>query len=163
MLPRQNQVWAVLRPEDNLKRFAYILNSTFLGRMCISGDVDSLTDLQWQRVDESITFYKNVRNIIKEGYTERFGPIISSYIDINGWQIIKRVNEQENELMVIVHTFGGELPEMIEIPLPDKGNWILKNQFPNNIDKFIPGQNTLYCKLDENFEGYAGHFVLKKD
>ena len=56
MLPRQNQVWAVLRPEDNLKRFAYILNSTFLGRMCISGDVDSLTDLQWQRVDESITF-----------------------------------------------------------------------------------------------------------
>ena len=82
MLPRQNQVWAVLRPEDNLKRFAYILNSTFLGRMCISGDVDSLTDLQWQRVDESITFYKNVRNIIKEGYTERFGPIISSYIDI---------------------------------------------------------------------------------
>ena len=163
MLPRQNQVWAVLRPEDNLKRFTYILTSTFLGRMCISGDVDSLTDLQWQRVDESIKFYKNVRNIIKEGYTQRFGPIISSYIDINGWQIIKRVNERENELMVIVHAFGGELPEMIEIPLPDKGNWILKNQFPNNIDKFVPGQNTLYCKLDENFEGYAGHFVLKKD
>lgn len=40
--PTQSQIWAVIRQDDSLKRIAYSISNTFLGRMCISGDVTQL-------------------------------------------------------------------------------------------------------------------------
>ena len=37
ILPRQSQIWAVLRKTDSPKRTAYSVINTFLGRMCLSG------------------------------------------------------------------------------------------------------------------------------
>jgi len=48
LLPQQSQVWAVLRERDSLQRLTYSLCSTFLGRMCLSGDINRLNDEQWE-------------------------------------------------------------------------------------------------------------------
>jgi len=47
MLPRQSQIWAVLHAADSPQRIVYSLAATFLGRMCLSGDVLDLDEDQW--------------------------------------------------------------------------------------------------------------------
>lgn len=37
ILPRQSQIWAVLRKTDSARRLYYSIVNTFLGRMCLSG------------------------------------------------------------------------------------------------------------------------------
>ena len=117
ILPRQNQIWAVIRKTDSLKRIAYSVANTFLGRMCISGDVTELSDLQWNVIDKGIEFYKQISPIIKYGYTHRFGSKITSERHPQGWQGVVRVGEN-GEAYALIHTFYGELPEYIEIELP---------------------------------------------
>ena len=56
ILPAQSQIWAVLRKDDDDKRLHYSLANTFLGRMCLSGDIYDLSDAQWNIVDEAISF-----------------------------------------------------------------------------------------------------------
>lgn len=126
ILPRQSQIWAVIRKTDTPKRIAYSIGNTFLGRMCLSGDVTELTAEQWKPIDEGIAFYKMISPIIKCGFTHRFGPKITSERHPEGWQGVVRVGEN-NEAFALIHTFYGELPEYIEIELP-KG-------CPANIEK----------------------------
>ena len=68
----------------------YSVANTFLGRMCISGDVLELTDKQWDVLDRGIDFYKKIAPIIKDGYTYRYGNEIRSYRHPEGWQGIVR-------------------------------------------------------------------------
>ena len=60
VLPRQSQIWAVIREKDSLKRIGYSITNTFLGRMCLSGDVTHLTEEQWDVIDRGIAFYKEL-------------------------------------------------------------------------------------------------------
>lgn len=118
ILPRQSQIWAVLRKEDSLKRIAYSVAATFLGRMCISGDVWKLNEEQWKVLDEGIAFYKKIAPIIKEGQSYRFGPEVKTMRHPKGWQAVARVGDN-GEAFILIHTFQGEVPERIEIDLPD--------------------------------------------
>jgi len=118
ILPRQSQIWAVIRQTDSLKRIAYSVANTFLGRMCLSGDVTELTEEQWNVIDNGIAFYKKIAPIIKEGYTYRVGPKVTSERHPQGWQGVVRVGEN-GEAYVLIHCFYGELPEYIEITLPE--------------------------------------------
>ena len=117
ILPRQSQIWAVIRKTDSLKRIAYSLANTFLGRMCLSGDVTELTDDQWRTIDNGIAFYKEIAPIIKKGFSHRVGPKITSERHPKGWQGLVRVGEN-GEAFVLIHQFYGELKE-IEIKLPE--------------------------------------------
>ena len=117
ILPRQSQIWAVIRKTDSLKRIAYSLTNTFLGRMCISGDVTELSAEQWDVIEGSIAFYKKISPIIKKGQSYLYGTEIKSTRHPQGWQGVVRVGENE-QAYVTIHTFEGELPEIIEIPLP---------------------------------------------
>ena len=117
ILPRQSQIWAVIRKNDSLKRIAYSVANTFLGRMCLSGDVTELSDEQWNVIDNGIKFYKDIAPIIKNGFTHRVGPKITSERHPKGWQGVVRVGEN-GEAYVLIHMFYGELPETIEIELP---------------------------------------------
>ena len=51
--PAQSQIWAVLRAKDDADRLTYSLTSTFLGRMCLSGDIYDLTAQQLSLVEEA--------------------------------------------------------------------------------------------------------------
>ena len=117
ILPRQSQIWAVIRKTDSLKRIGYSIANTFLGRMCLSGDVTELSDDQWDVIDRGITFYKEIAPIIKKGYTYRVGPKITSERHPHGWQGVVRVGEN-GEAYVLIHMFYGDLPDSIDIALP---------------------------------------------
>ena len=76
--PTQSQIWAVIRQDDSLKRIAYSISNTFLGRMCISGDVTQLAPEKWNLIEQGISFYGKIKDIIKEGQSYRYGPKIKS-------------------------------------------------------------------------------------
>lgn len=118
ILPRQSQIWAVIRKEDSLKRIAYSVAATFLGRMCISGDVWKLNEEQWRVLDEGIVFYKKIAPVIKAGQSYRYGPEVKTIRHPKGWQGVVRVGDNGNAFAVI-HTFHGEVPGTIEITLPE--------------------------------------------
>ena len=131
ILPRQSQIWAVIRKTDSLKRIAYSIANTFLGRMCLSGDVTELTAQQWNVIDNGIAFYKKIAPIIKEGYTYRFGPKITSERHLKGWQGVVRTGKND-KAYALIHTFHGGFPETIEIKLPDDCGTVITEQYSDN-------------------------------
>ena len=118
ILPRQSQIWAVIRKEDSQKRIAYSIANTFLGRMCLSGDVTDLSREQWETIDRGIAFYKRIAPIIKEGLTFHLSPQIEKMRHPEGWQGILRLG-RNGEAFALIHTFGGALPEEIRLSLPE--------------------------------------------
>ena len=116
ILPRQSQIWAVIRKTDSLKRIGYSIANTFLGRMCLSGDVTELTDVQWDVIDRGIAFYKEIAPIIKEGKSFRRGPKILSDRCPEGWQALLRQGSNK-ETLAVIHCFNGALPAQIELDL----------------------------------------------
>lgn len=122
LLPRQNQVWAVLHPQDSLQRIAYSLAATFLGRMCLSGGIEKLPETSWRFVREAIALYRKAAPVIKYGTSRRFGTIGESWRHPQGWQAVVRCSD--DEALVVVHTFSGA-PERIEVPLD--GGWLLED------------------------------------
>ncbi len=120
ILPRQSQIWAVIRRDDSCKRIGYSIANTFLGRMCLSGDVTELSDAQWDVIDRGIAYYREIAPIIKKGISHRFGPKIVSDRHPKGWQALVRYGASGGAL-VVIHCFHGEFPETIELPLEDRG------------------------------------------
>ncbi len=134
ILPRQSQIWAVIRKDASLKRIAYVIANTFLGRMCFSGDVTELTQDQWTLIEEGMEFYRTIAPVIKDGYTYHYGPKITSERYLEGWQGIVRIKTDMDTLVregkaiyqgdhkeayVLIHVFYGLEPEYIEIKLPE--------------------------------------------
>ncbi|MBE6653353.1 MAG: alpha-galactosidase [Ruminococcaceae bacterium] len=115
--PSKSQIWAVLRKNDSLRRLNYSLVNTLLGVMCLSGDVYDLSDEQWSRVDRAIRFYKRYSPIIKRGVSSFYGVTNVSYLEPEGWQAVSRYDEETGETLLVVHTFGGRLPERVRIPV----------------------------------------------
>ena len=115
ILPAQSQIWAVLRAEDSLRRITYSLISTFLGVMCLSGDVIRLSPEQWARVDEGIAFYRAVSRIIRDGVSVFHGKTSPSWRHPEGWQAVCRT--AGGETLTVVHTFGGEHPDVVRLPV----------------------------------------------
>ncbi|MBB5353456.1 alpha-galactosidase [Haloferula luteola] len=122
LLPRQNQIWAVLHPQDSPQRVAYSLAATFLGRMCLSGAIEKLSGESWALVREGIALYQKAAPVIKYGISRRFGAVGESWRDPRGWQAV--VRQSDNQALVVVHTFGGA-PAIIEMPLA--GDWVLED------------------------------------
>ena len=116
--PAQSQIWAVIRQTDSVRRVVYSMANTFLGRMCISGDVTNLSGEQWKAIDSGIAFYHKIAPVMKEWISFLYGPKIKSLRHPKGWQGMVRFRERLDGY-VTIHTFGGEVPEVIEIPLPE--------------------------------------------
>lgn len=102
--PAQSQIWAVLRADAEDRRLRYVLAGTFLGRMCLSGDIEELSDAQWQMVDDAIAFYRRCAAVIRDGTTYRFGPEVQSYAHPEGYQVI--VRKTDNQAVAVIHTFA---------------------------------------------------------
>lgn len=121
ILPRQSQIWAVIRETDDVKRIVYSVASTFLGRMCISGDVTNLSAAQWDALERGIAFYRKIAPIVKKGQTYHLSPEIAQMRHPKGWQGVVRVGA-DGSAYALIHTFGGELgaeiPQEIVLALP---------------------------------------------
>ena len=127
ILPRQSQIWAVIRENDSIKRIAYTLTNSFLGRMCFSGDVTKLSKEQWKQIDDGIAFYREIAPIIKNGYSYIHREAGESENYLTGYQAVVRVQNEEKETslipgnakeaLVVVHIFN-EYPTEITIELP---------------------------------------------
>ncbi|MES2438025.1 MAG: glycoside hydrolase family 36 protein [Verrucomicrobiota bacterium] len=126
ILPRQNQIWAVLHPQDSPQRLGYSLAATFLGRMCLSGDIGGLPDASWDFVRRAVALYERAAPVIKHGTSRRFGETGESWRHPHGWQAVARTSR--HLALVVVHTFA-RAPEEVSVPLP--GGWGLVESLGN--------------------------------
>jgi alpha-galactosidase len=156
ILPRQSQIWAVLHASDSPQRLIYSLASGFLGRLCLSGEIDELDENQWALVQEIIRFYRRVAPIIKNGRSRLYRHIGLSWQHPQGAQAVLRTSTDTNQALLVVHSFAKPLPTEIVVDLP-QGNWhIADSLLGTNIDLTITGSR-LGIQLSEEFEGYVIH------
>ena len=111
----QSQIWAVLTKEDSIQRLCYSLAATFLGRMCLSGDIHNLSAEAWAFTQKAMNLYRKVWPIIKDGHSRRYGDYSISMRKLRGWQAVLREGCDGDQLLV-VHCFGNA-PEQIDIPV----------------------------------------------
>jgi alpha-galactosidase len=156
ILPRQSQIWAVLHASDSPNRLMYSLASGFLGRLCLSGEIDELNEEQWLFVQEIISFYNRVAPIIKNGRSRLYQHIGLSWQHPQGAQAVLRTSMDDRQALLVAHSFAKPLPTEIVVDLPS-GNWrIVVSQPGRNIDVKING-NRLGVQFRQEFEGYIVH------
>lgn len=127
MLPRQSQIWAVLRPEADARRLVYLLTGGFLGRLCISGKFVELSAAQRALVDRAIALYGQAVPVIRRGRSYRHGPDVTAYRHAEGWQAMVRVSADGKQALVVGHAFAKTGPKTIRIPLPP-GKWRITDE-----------------------------------
>ncbi len=125
LLPRQSQIWAVLHPQDDLRRLRYSLAATFLGRMCLSGEIAGLSAPQWALVQEAMRLYRAAAPVIAAGTSRRCGThdgsAAAGHRHPRGWQGVLRVADHGQQALAVVHSFGPELPTTATLALPGSG------------------------------------------
>ncbi|HEY3332821.1 MAG TPA: alpha-galactosidase [Capsulimonadaceae bacterium] len=156
MLPRQSQIWAVLHDDDTDRRLVYSLAATFLGRMCLSGDVDKLSDRQWAIVHAAEDLYELSAGTIKYGSSHMTGEMGTSWRHPRGWQAVTRIADDGESALVVVHAFAAA-PSEIEVLLPDEG-WAISGQLSSGSVAKLNGD-----ALGISPEGdFSGHVILLK-
>jgi len=158
MLPRQNQIWAVLHASDSDQRLTYSLAATFLGRMCLSGEIDRLSPAQWEMVRRAQSLYKQAAPIIKNGTSRRFDSLGESWRYPEGWQALVRVSTDEKNALVVLHTFANS-PARIEVPLPMGSGWQITSEYSNSEDVMSLSGAGLVYSMKPDFS--AGVVLLK--
>lgn len=152
--PAQSQIWAVIRQHDPLKRIVYSLAGTFLGRMCISGDVTDLTPEQWKIIDSGMEFYRCIAPIIRNGQTRRFGPAVSSMRYPKGWQAILRTGT-DGRACLVLHVFDLSAPEQIQIPLPESCPEKIVKIYSEQWESIQVKGRCVYYEIKENWKALA--------
>lgn len=115
MAPEKMQIWSVIRETDSEERICYSMAATFLGVLCLSGDILNLSERQWQLIDEGIRFYRKLDLLVKEGISVFFGTEQKSYRHLQGWQGILRKSPDEKNAFLVIHTFEAEQEIKIEL------------------------------------------------
>jgi alpha-galactosidase len=156
ILPRQSQIWAVLHATDTLQRLIYSLTAGFLGRLCLSGEIDRLNSEQWSLVQEAIRFYEQVAPIIKNGKSRLYRQISPAWRHPQGAQAVARISENGNQALVVVHTFAEPLPAEIRIQLPDHG-WQVVGCFPTSMSMPEVHGNELHFLPSKEWGGNVIH------
>ena len=139
VLPRQNQVWAVLRRGDSPGRLVYSLAAGFLGRMCISGELHALSEAQWEWFTRAQTLYREAAPVIARGESWRFGPPVPSYRHPEGWQAVLRVAEDGTTALVVAHAFARPVAD-VQVPLPaGPGVWQIQGTLADGVRAAVAG------------------------
>lgn len=132
ILPRQSQIWAVLRKSDSTQRQAYSLAATFLGRMCLSGELNDLSAAQWRNVVAAMDLYRRVHPVIRDGHSVFHGELGASWRHPRGWQGVLRTGKGGDRALLVAHTFGGPLPRRVLLPLPPGKPWTMAEAWPSS-------------------------------
>lgn len=129
ILPRQSQIWAVLHAGDSMQRLAYLLTGGMLGRLCLSGDIASLSEAQWALALEAVGFYRLAAPVIARGTSRLFQHISPSWQYPQGAQAVLRLAEDGQTALAVLHSFAAPHPPEIRVPLPGEG-WQAVRHFP---------------------------------
>ena len=154
ILPRQSQIWAVLHARDSMQRLAYSLAAGFLGRLCLSGEIDLLSEEQRALVRHAVDFYERVAPIIKTGKSRLYQHIGASWQHPQGAQAVLRISDSGDLALAVVHTFAAPLPDEIVMALPE-GNWQISGSFPAMATSVNLRANQLHFKPSGEFEGLS--------
>ena len=120
--------------------------------MCLSGDVTALSVEQWAVVDRDIEFYSRVRHLIARGDSRVTQTGVTSYSDLKGWQTV--VRENDNEILVTVHTFGGDLPKAVTV---ETGSGKILDAVTSEDNSYSLTDGKLVVEVKANFEASAFH------
>jgi alpha-galactosidase len=134
--PRQSQIWVVLHPGDSADRLDYSLTAGFLGRLCLSGEIDQLSTAQWDRTREALELYRRAVPCIRAGRSVIRQRISHSYRHLRGWQAVLRTSPDNTEALAVAHAFGGPAPGRIELDLP--GHWRVLESWGAEVDWNAP-------------------------
>ena len=160
MLPRQAQIWAVLHSSDTFQRLAYSLTAGFLGRLCISGELEQLDENQWSVMQEAIRFYGEVAPIIRDGKSRLYQQIGNAWRHPQGAQAVLRISDAGDQALVVVHSFAAPIPGEIVVRLP-KGEWQVSAAFPSSDALPVIDSNELHIEPSGEFEGLVLHLTRK--
>ena len=160
ILPRQSQIWAVLRKEDSAQRLVYSLAATFLGRMCLSGDIHDLTPANWRMAVSAMELYRRVGPIIRDGVSYFHGEVGPSWRHARGWQAVVRTSQDEERALVVIHSFARPLAKEAVIALPNQG-WEIDERWPTRSGlNATLAKGELHVKLTREFS--AAVVTLKR-
>ncbi len=150
MLPAQELIWATLKENDSKQRLTYSLAATFLGRMCLSGDIDKLNAEQMKITKEAIEFYKKLDDVIINGKSRVLGNRGRNARYPTGVQIVKRMSEKQ--LLIVCHGFK-DAEGRFELEIPDGFKYAAS--FGENIIKIKDDR-----AIVEDVEDYSAAAVL---
>ncbi len=103
--PRQSQVWCVFHKHFDRNRMAYMIASTFLGRICWSGDILGLDDEQMEQLLNAENFYEKVAPIIKHGKSRIYRSDVVNYRQLKGTQAVVRYADDGKSALLVYHCF----------------------------------------------------------
>lgn len=153
ILPRQAQVWAVLRQGDSRQRFGYSLAATFLGRVAVSGDLASLADWQQDLLAEALAFHRAAMPVLRDCVSRRYNELGASMRHPSGWQGLRMLSADGKSMLVVAHTFANAPATPLDIPLPT-GNWHITNHFGEGPDATLANE-TLQIQITGDFSARA--------
>ena len=153
MQPSKELIWAVIHSDDNEERLVYSLAATFLGRVCLSGEIDKLTMEQEDIIMKALAFYEKLSDVINFGVTQIYGNRSIAMRNANGLQIVAR--STENQMLVVYHGFENSDGEY-KLPIPS--GFEICDEFYNNCAKLLGDKLTI--KGVKPFT--AGAILLKK-
>ncbi|MBX3738788.1 MAG: alpha-galactosidase [Candidatus Didemnitutus sp.] len=122
----QKQIWAVLRAGDSPARLNYSLAATFLGRMCLSGDVGALDEARWARLAEAIAFYREVAPLIRDGVARCRRSTGESLARPTGNQVVTFTSSDGRRVLAVWHAFA-DAPAVLQLALPGARSWRVAN------------------------------------
>ncbi len=115
IVPSKSLIWAVVHSDDSKDRLVYSLAATFLGRMCLSGEIDKMSPQQMEIIKQGTDFYGKLSDIILNGKTDLLGNRGKSVRYPEGVQIVKRCTDKE--ILVVYHGFENSNGEFsVDIP-----------------------------------------------
>lgn len=158
MRSEKSQIWSVIQKNDSLKRIGYSVTNTFLGVLCISGDVLDLSKEQWDLIDEGIAFYRKLDRIQKDGRSYFYGTRQLSYRKLQGWQGVLRKTLDETEAYLVLHSF--EPGQKVEIEVGE--GYEIKAVYEHAEHPYRYEGGTLSVQLAEDYEGMAFYLVKKQ-
>jgi alpha-galactosidase len=157
ILPRQNQIWAVLHASDSLQRMHYSLAATFLGRVCLSGEITKLGEDQFALLQADLALYERVKHLILDGESTLHRHLSKSWRRPRGWQVVTRISRQGHpEALLVVHAFGESAGSVIPLSLPSGVRWEVAETHGIGVSANAGAPCELYVKAD--FSACVLHF-----
>ena len=155
--PRKNQIWAVLRAGDSPELMAHRLAATFLGRMCISGDVAGMDEPALDLLRKAQEFYTRAVPVIRDGHTRIYGGTGPRRRRPSGWQAVVRTSSDGTRALVVLHTFENPASAPpIEIPFPGEGEWQVEADFDCGVRGGMEVEsNRIICRQTMDFRAAA--------